>query len=76
MEQCRPYNKGKLNEQLIYLDRRTVTKVSKNLLTGSFRNFSKKRFKENCYQKSIEQIANFAKIEKVTKIFLASEKIE
>ena len=50
--------------------------VSKNLLTGSFRNFSKERFKENCYQKSIEQIANFAKIEKVTKIFLASEKIE
>ena len=27
MEQCRPYNKEKLNEQLIYLDRRTVTKV-------------------------------------------------
>ena len=27
MEQCRPYNKGKFNEQLIYLDRRTVTKV-------------------------------------------------
>ena len=28
MEQCRPYNKEKLNEQLIYLDRRTVTKVA------------------------------------------------
>ena len=28
MEQCRPYNKEKLNEQLIYLDRRTVTKSS------------------------------------------------
>ena len=29
MEQCRPYNKNKkLNEQLIYLDKRTVTKVA------------------------------------------------
>ena len=28
MEQCRPYNKEKLNEQLIYLDKRTVTKVA------------------------------------------------
>ena len=28
MEQCRPYNKGKLNDQLIYLDRRTVTKLA------------------------------------------------
>ena len=28
MEQCRPYNKEKVNEQLIYLDRRTVTKVA------------------------------------------------
>ena len=27
MEQCRPYNKEKLNEQLIYLDKRTVTKL-------------------------------------------------
>ena len=27
MEQCRPYNKKKLNEQLIYLGKRTVTKV-------------------------------------------------
>ena len=28
MEQCRPYNKGKLNEPLMYLDRRTVTKLA------------------------------------------------
>ena len=28
MKQCRPYNKEKLNEQLIYLDRRTVTKAA------------------------------------------------
>ena len=28
MKQCRPYNKEKLNEQLIYLDRRTVTKLA------------------------------------------------
>ena len=28
MEQCRPYNKKKLNEQLIYLGKRTVTKVA------------------------------------------------
>ena len=27
MKQCRPYNKEKLNEQLIYLYRRTVTKA-------------------------------------------------
>ena len=26
MVQCRPYNKEKLKEQFIYLDRRTVTK--------------------------------------------------
>ena len=45
--------------------------VRKNLLANCFRNFSKKRFKENCYQKSIEEIANFAKIAKVTRIFLA-----
>ena len=45
--------------------------VSKNLLTSSFRDFSTKRFEENCYQKSIEQMANFAKLAKVTRIFLA-----
>ena len=28
MEQCRPYNKEKLSEQLIYLDKRAVTKVA------------------------------------------------
>ena len=28
MEQCRPYNKGKLNEPLMYLDSRTVTKLA------------------------------------------------
>ena len=37
--------------------------VSKNLVTSSIRNFSK-----NCYQNSIEEIANFAKI---TRIFIA-----
>ena len=41
--------------------------VSKNLLANCFRNFSKKD-KENCYQKSIEEIANVAK---VRRIFLA-----
>ena len=45
--------------------------VSKNLLANCFRNFSKKRFKKNCYQKSIEEIANVAKIAKVRRIFLA-----
>ena len=44
--------------------------VSKNLLANCFRNFSKKRFKKNCYQKSIEKIANVAKIAKVRRIFL------
>ena len=28
MEPGRPYNKGKLNEPLMYLDRRTVTKLA------------------------------------------------
>ena len=28
IEQCRPYNKEKLNEPLMYLDRRTVTKLA------------------------------------------------
>ena len=28
MERCRPYNKEKLNEQLIHLDRRTFTEVA------------------------------------------------
>ena len=28
MEQCPPYNEENLNEQLIYLDRRTVTKLA------------------------------------------------
>ena len=28
MEQCRSYNKEKLNEQLIYLEKHTVTKVA------------------------------------------------
>ena len=51
--------------------------VSKNLLANCFRNFSKKRFKENCYQKNREEIANVTKIAKVRRIFLAiCEKIE
>ena len=45
--------------------------VSKNLLANCFRNFSKKRFKENCYQKNREEIANVTKIAKVWRIFLA-----
>ena len=45
--------------------------VSKNLLANCFRNFSKKRFKKNCYPKRIEEIANVAKIAKVRRIFLA-----
>ena len=43
MEQCRPYNKEKLNEQLIYLDRRTVTKV---LLSEGYLNRVVQRKKE------------------------------
>ena len=41
----------------------------KTLLANCFRNFSKKHLKKT--QKSIEEIANFAKIAKVTRIFLA-----
>ena len=44
--------------------------VGKNLLANCFRNFSKKHLKKT--QKSIEEIANFAKIAKVTRIFLAT----
>ena len=40
--------------------------VSKTLLTSSFRNFSKKDLNKTAFR-----IANFAKIEKVTRIFLA-----
>ena len=43
--------------------------VGKNLLAICFRIFSKKHVKKT--QKSIEEIANFAKIAKVTRIFLA-----
>ena len=43
--------------------------VGKNLLANCFRNFSKRHLKKT--QKSIEEIANFAKIAKVTRIFLA-----
>ena len=46
--------------------------VSKNLLANCFRNFSKKRFKENCYQKNREEIANVTNIAKVRRIFLAT----
>ena len=45
--------------------------ISKNLLANCFRNFSKKRFKEDCYQKNREEIANVTKIAKVRRIFLA-----
>ena len=41
----------------------------KTLLANCFRNFSKIHLKKT--QKSIEEIANFAKIAKVTRIFLA-----
>ena len=37
-----------------------------------FSQFYQKRFKENYYQKSIEEIANFAIIAKVTRLFLAN----
>ena len=43
--------------------------VRKNLLANCFRNFSKKHLKKT--QNSIEEIANFAKSAKVTRIFLA-----
>ena len=36
-----------------------------------FSQFQQKRFKEDCYQKSIEEIANVAKIVKERRIFLA-----
>ena len=44
--------------------------VSKNLLANCFRNFSKKRVKEN-YQKNREETVNVTKIAKVTGIFFA-----
>ena len=44
----------------------------KNLLANCFRNFGEKYLSKTIYyQKSIEEIANFAKILKVTRIFVA-----
>ena len=38
MEPGRPYNKGKLNEPLMYLDRRTVTKLAPAECSESYLN--------------------------------------
>ena len=38
MEQCRPYNKGKLNEPLMYLDRRTVRNIAPAECSESYLN--------------------------------------
>ena len=46
MEQSRPYNKEKLNEQLIYLDRRTVTKVEPAEFSEGYLNWVVQRKKK------------------------------
>ena len=46
MEQFRPYNKEKLNEQLIYLDRRMVTKVAPAECSDGYLNRVVQRKKE------------------------------
>ena len=38
-----------------------------NLLANYFRNFSKQRFKTNCYQKCIKEIANIARVTNLTR---------
>ena len=38
-----------------------------NLLANYFRNFSKQRFKANCYQKCIKEIANIARVTNLTR---------
>ena len=46
LEQCWPYNKEKLNELLIYLDRRTVTKVAPAECSEGYLNWVVQRKKE------------------------------
>ena len=48
-----------------------INLVSKNLLANFFRNFSEKDLKKTAIRKSIEEIANVAKIAKERRIFLA-----
>ena len=38
-----------------------------NLLANYFRNFSKQRFKANCYQKCLKEIANIARVTNLTR---------
>ena len=46
----------------------SVTKrIRINLLANYFRNFSKQRFKTNCYQKCIKEIANIARVTNLTR---------
>ena len=61
--------KAALGQSVTYLQDRSCQQ--KFAIANCFRNFSKKRFKENCYQKNREEIANVTKIAKVTGIFLA-----
>ena len=46
-----------------------------NLEAISLRNFSKKRFKRNCLQKCIEEIANMARITNSTRIKSCSKNL-
>ena len=39
-----------------------IERIRINLLANYFRNFSKQRFKANCYQKCIKEIANIARV--------------
>ena len=52
---------------ITYVQNRSCQQKYANTL---FSKFEQKRFKENCYQKSIEETANVAKIAKVRRIFL------
>ena len=44
-----------------------IERIRINLLANYFRNFSKQRFKANCYQKCIKEIANIARVTNLTR---------
>ena len=44
-----------------------IERIRLNLLANYFRNFSKQRFKANCYQKCIKEIANITRVTNLTR---------
>ena len=44
-----------------------IERIRLNLLANYFRNFSKQRFKANCYRKCIKEIANITRVTNLTR---------